>query len=131
MTIDRPTAENEFNRFKEAMRLRLNREGMDENDRRDVNEDVEIIIGEIMAGRVSIDDDGRATLHLAEGDPLTFNKPNGRAVAVIDKKKESHKVGQQYAVIGAITNTAPSVIAGLDWADIDVCASIIGLFFVR
>jgi len=125
-------ATQEFQRFKAEMRLHLDREGMDENERRDVNEDVEILIGEIMAGRVSINDEGQAVVHPeGGGDPLVFHKPNGRAVAVIDKKKEAHKVGQQFAIIGALCDTAPSVIQQMNWDDIDNCARIVGLFFVK
>lgn len=130
--INRQVAEEEFERFKSFMRLRLDREGMDENERRDVNEDVQILIEEIMAGRLSIDDDGHPIVHPGEGFPdLVFSKPTGRSVAVIDKKKEAHKVAQQFALIAELCGTAPSIIQRMDWDTIDICARIVGLFFVR
>jgi len=129
--INKETAEAEFNRFKKAMRLRLDREGMDENEAKDVKEDIAVLVEEIMAGRLSINDEGQAVVHPEGKDPLTFRKPSGRDVAVIDRKKEAHKVGQQFAIIGSLCDKAPSVIQQMDWDDIDICARIVGLFFVK
>lgn len=129
--ITKEMAEAEFERFKKAMRLRLDREGMDENEAKDVKEDIAVLVEEIMAGRLAINDEGQAVVYPEGKDPLTFRKPTGRDVAVIDKKKEAHKVGQQYAIIGALCDTAPSFIQQLAWDDIDICARIIGLFFVK
>lgn len=129
--IDKETATAEFDRFKSSMRLRLDREGMDENDRRDVKDDIEILINEIMEGRLVIDDEGRPVYQPLEGEALTFKRPKGGQIAVIDKKKEAHKIAQLQAIIGALCDKPASQIAAMDWADIDICAIIVGLFFVR
>ena len=129
--IDKETAIAEFDRFKSAMRLRLDREGMDENDRRDVRDDIEILIGEIMEGRLVIDDEGRPVYQLYEGEALTFKRPKGGSIAVIDRKKEAHKIAQLQAIIGELCGKPVSFIQAMDWADIDICAIIVGLFFVR
>jgi len=129
--VTREIAVEDFERFKDAMRLRLDREGMDENERKDVREDIEILTLEIMAGRAIVNENDQVVYYPEDCDPLTFIKPKGGNVAVIDKKKDSQKVGQAYALIGAFTGVAPSKIGAMDWADIDICMSIVSLFFVK
>jgi hypothetical protein len=131
-TVDRKTAETDFNRFKEAMRLRLDRETMDSNERRDVNDDVDIIIDEIMRGILSVDDDGRLVLHPIDRDPITFSRPKAAALAAIDRQKEHQKIGQGFALASEFCDVAPSVLKHQLWQDeFDTVQRITGLFFVK
>ena len=130
--VDRTTAENDFNRFVEAMDLRLDRETMDQNERRDINEDIDVIIWEIMHGILTVNDDGALVLHPKKHDPITFHEPSASAMAAMDRLKEHQKIGQMYALIAGICDAAPSVIKHkLTGHEFDTCTRVYMLFFVK
>ena len=85
--IDRETAENEFDRWVEAMSLDLDQVDFDENDRRDIQIDKERIIRSIQKGKIEINDDGLIVYTPEGGRPLTFHRPKGADLTVMDKKK--------------------------------------------
>lgn len=132
IVVDKTTAENDFNRFVESMDLRLDRETMDQNERRDINEDVEVIIWEIMHGILSVDEDGKIVLHPKKHDPITFDTPMASTLAAMDRLKEHQKIGQTYAMIAGICDAPASAIKHkLTGHEYDSCQRIFNLFFAK
>jgi hypothetical protein len=130
--IDIEFARAEFDRFKESMRLKLDSDWIDKNERRDIDEDVAYLVSLIQERRVTVSDSGKISFQPWDSDKwLHFSKPNGQNLAVIDRMKEHQKIAQQHALIGSLTRTPSKMIAQMDQDDIDVCATICGLFFVR
>lgn len=130
--VDRETATADFDRFVEAMDLRLYRETMDQNERRDVNDDIDVLIWEIMHGILTVNDDGEIVLHPKKHDPITFRAPMASGMAAMDRLKEHQKIGQMYALVAEICDAPASAIKHrLTQHEFDTCVRIYGLFFVK
>ena len=131
--VDRETAQNDFNRFVEAMDLRLDRETMDKNDRRDIDDDIDVIIWEIMYGILSVNDEGAIVLHSKKYDKdITFHEPSPAHMAAMDRQKEHQKMAQMYSLIPGVCDAPASVIKHqLTQHEFDSCSRIYSLFFVK
>jgi len=129
-SVDRETAERDFDRMVAAMRVMMKSFG-DENEQRDKEADREAIIYQIMLGNASVDDEGRLSYTTGEGDTLTFKKPKGAAMAAIDRVKETKKVAQGYAILAELTGKAPVFFVNLDQYDVNVCLAVMTLFLVQ
>lgn len=131
--IDQATAELEFNRFLEKMRIDFECDGEDENEARDKNRDKYIFIREIKAGNLIVDEDGCA-IYTPVGDGLEdhkaikFYKPKGSALMASDKKKPTAKVAQMYSMMADMTRQPPSLFSKIDNSDLKVCLAITTLF---
>jgi hypothetical protein len=128
-TVDKETAENEFDRWTRAMRIKMDRV-RNTNDRSDLEEDKALIVELIMEGTATVDEEGRLVYHSEDGKHLTFYRSKGEQIAEIDKVKKTDQVKQGYALAGAITRTSAKTIAGLYTNEIPEVTTIASLFLV-
>lgn len=128
--IDRETAENEFERWVDAMKIKIDRSGMDENDRRDIAEDREQIVSLIMEGRIEINDNDLLVFQPEEGRAVTFYRPRGGDLVVMDKKKKNADLGKINASMAAVTRTSEPTFAKMFSSDYQICQVIWSLFLV-
>jgi hypothetical protein len=127
---DRQTAENEFDRWCEAMRIDMDMDGLDANDARDKALDKRTFVKAMMEGRLIVDEEGRAVF-TPEGDdakPLTFYKAKGSALAAMDKAKKTEDIGKIYKSMGEMTRTGAVNFSKMDVADTKICMAIATLF---
>ena len=127
--IDKETAENEFDRWTKAMKIKMNR-FRNTNDKSDLEEDKALVVELIMDGTVTLDDERRMVYHSEEGKQFTFYRPKGQQLAEIDKVKETDKVKQSYALAGAITRTSAKSISELYTSEVIEMGTIASLFLV-
>jgi hypothetical protein len=126
--VDRETANNEFERWAEAMRVDLDTEGLDENDARDLAKDRSVFVKAVMQGRLVVSEEGLAVFTPEGGDPITFHKPKGNAFTAMDKAKRTQDIGKIFKSMAAITRTAPVTFDKMDVADVKICMTILTLF---
>lgn len=128
---DRETAELEFERWADVMRIDMDMEGLDANDARDKALDKRTFVKAMMEGRLVVDDEGRAVF-TPEGEVgvsnLTFRKAKGSALAAMDKAKKTEDIGKVYKCMAEMTRTAPVVFSKMDVADTKICMAIATLF---
>lgn len=128
--IERETAEDEFDRWVEAMRIEMDPEGLDENDRNDNTRNKFIVLKQIEKGFITICEEGQ--LHFEPeggGGPFTFREPNGDALAKTDMKKPNANDAKTNAVLGTLARTSPIHFGSkLKWADKKVCMAVMNLF---
>lgn len=127
--IDKETAEIEFDRWASAMRINMNRV-MDENDRRDLLEDKSIVVQGIMEGRVTLDDDDRMVFQPESGNPITFYRPKGGDLVVMDKKKKNADIGKINASLASVCRVPEQTFIGMYINDLQMCQTIWSLFLV-
>jgi hypothetical protein len=125
--VDRETAENEFERWAEAMDLDLDFDGMDENERRDTESDRRLVIRAIQNGSVIIDEEG-ALLYTPRkrqlDQPIKFSEPSGAALLVMDKKKKHAEIGKLYASLAELTKTSVLTFSKMHFADLKVVLAV-------
>jgi hypothetical protein len=127
--VDRQTAEQEFERFAEAMDLDLDFTGLDENDRRDSERDRQIFVKAVMVGRLAVDADGRPVFTPKGGaTAITFGEPKGHALVAMDNVKKSRDVGKMFASMADMTGTSAATFSGMGMADLKICMAIWTLF---
>lgn len=129
--VDEETAKADVDRWLKANRIRIERPGMDENESRDLKEDVQAIVQETMEGRIEIDDSNKLTFKPEDCDPLTFNRPRAGGLKKLDNKKEHAKMAQMVLLLSVVTGTSESTISELHSNDLLMAATIASLFLVR
>lgn len=128
--VDKQTAENEFERWCEAMRIDMDTDGLDANDARDKALDKRTFVKAMMDGRLVVDEEGRAVF-TPEGEgakPITFYKAKGSALVAMDKAKKTEDIGKVYKAMGEIAQVAPVTFSKMDYADVKICMAIVTLF---
>jgi len=127
---DKETAQAEFERFAEAMRIDLDIEDLDENDVRDLRIDQRVVIKSIMEGRIVIDEQGIATFFPEGCDSVTFRKAKTTAIIATDKKKQTAKMAQTLAILADLTGKPSTIFHKWDHADFKIASSVMNLFLV-
>ena len=127
--VDRETAERDFDRYAEMNDIDLDLEGLDENDKIDTQNQIQIIIKAIMRGQCRINEDGSATYTTKNGKELTFSDPGAPAWTAMDKKKEHRLFSKMCAGLAVMTKTSEATFTGMKSSlDIKFCQAIYTLF---
>lgn len=124
-------AEQEFNRFVEAMDLDVNPADMDEDDKKGFEQQRERVVSAIQAGTVVINDNGEPVFtpqRTKDADPITFYEPTGASLMAMDRKKKTEDIGKLYAAMGDMTKNHANVFSKMKMADLKVCMAITTLF---
>lgn len=131
--VDRETAKKDFTRWLRVNRLRIARPNMDKNDRSDYMETKEVIIQEIMEGRIVIDTRGHLVFTPGDWnhDPLVFYRLKAGDMHVIDKKREHEDMAKGVGALAAITKTSEPIINDLDANDFILASGVMSLFLAR
>lgn len=130
--VSKEVAEQEFERFADAMDLDVDTTGMDQEDVNAFNRQKSRIIRAMMDGALVINEEGEAVFTPQRNaskhkDAITFHERTGASLMAMDGKKKGHDVGKTYAVMGDMCKVHPGVFAGLAGSDIKVCEAIFAL----
>lgn len=131
--VDYETAAADFDRFAASARIRMDR-ARNTNTRRDLEDDRQRFIEEVMDGRITVDLDGIVTVRTDSEDipEVTFpRRVSALAMAAADKRKDGEDVAKMNAMIGAATGIAPGRIAKLEAPDWFNVALVFGLFLAN
>jgi hypothetical protein len=127
--MDQEFIDQEFDRWVEAMRVDLDTEGLNENDRRSKTNDIRLFKKALADGRLVVNDDGLASFTpLGAERQIKFYKSKGSAYTAMDKKKESSGAAKMLAALSDVTRTKEVLFVDMDTADLDVCTAILALF---
>lgn len=124
-------AEQEFNRFVEAMDLDVNPADMDEDDKKGFEQQRDRVVSAIQAGTVVINDNGEPVFtpqRTKDVEPITFHEPTGASLMAMDRKKKTEDIGKLYAAMGDMTKNHANVFSKMKMADLKVCMAITTLF---
>lgn len=129
--IVKEVAEQEFNRFVEAMDLDVNPGDMDAEDKKGFEQQKDRIISAIQSGALVINDDGEPVFtpqRTNDAAAITFHEPTGASLMAMDRKKKTEDIGKLYASMGDITKTHASTFSRMKMPDLKVCMAITTLF---
>jgi len=128
--IIKEVAEQEFDRFIEAMDIEADPLEMDDEDKEQFKKQKSLVVARIMAGNVIIDDAGQPvyTVKQGDGDPITFYEPTGASLMAMDRKKKAEDIGKLYATMADMTKQPIKRFAGMKYRDLKVCIAITSLF---
>lgn len=126
--VSADVAEQEFVRWLQAMRLRVDLDRFDEDDRRTLEEHKHTVVTAIREGRLEIDDKGQAVFRPEEGDAITFYRPRGDMLAAGDKRPTGHNMEKSYQMLGALTKQPPVRYNNMFVTDLNVPAALLALF---
>lgn len=121
-------AEEEFDRFCEAMDLDVDVSGMDDDDRKSYDEARRIVVREIVRGAATITESGELSYQPKDGGPIVFHEPTGAALLAMDTKKKSHDFAKFYAFLAAMTKQPAARFAKLGRKDVKFCLQVGALF---
>lgn len=124
-------AEQEFNRFVEAMDLDVDPADMDEDDKKGFEQQRDRVVSAIQFGSLVISDSGEPVFtpqRSKDIDQITFHEPTGASLMAMDRKKKTEDVGKLYAAMGDMTKTHAGVFSKMKMADLKVCMAITTLF---
>lgn len=132
VSIDVETAEGEFDRFATAARLKLDRV-RNENSRRDLEEDRQYFIEEVVDGRITVDDNGWPSIHTDHDNEklkkITFSRrPKGSAWTAMDRVKKDKEMSKIYAAMGAACGLTGKELENLDAVDLESVQTVFMLF---
>ncbi len=130
--VSKDFAEQEFNRFADAMDLDFATSDMDAEDLMAFNRQKSKLVHAIMKGSLVFNDDGEAVYtpshpRTVRQDPITFHERSGASLMAMDGKKKNHEVAKTYAVLAEMCKVHPGVFAGMVGRDVKVCESLFAL----
>lgn len=129
--ISRDVAEAEFQRFLDCMRLNFTTEGLDAEDRTQVELHKKRFVNAVMDGRLVVDQKGIPTYtprDSADKDPITFPQPKGGDFMQADLHKKNHDITKGMAIMAAATHQPLERYRDMEWSDFRVCQAISGLY---
>lgn len=124
-------AKEEFERFADAMDIDTDVDSMDDDDAQAFRGLVRKIIVPIMAGRLTVNDDGEPSLSVQTDDGaklLKFAEPTGAVLMATDGGKKNAHVAALNRMMGQITGQSPAFFAKMKARDYKVCSAITTLF---
>lgn len=126
--VAREVAEAEFERFLDAMDLKIGLVDLDDEDKASLAAARSRIVGEIVRGRVVVDEDGQPRFTTSEGHEVVFYEPKGSTFMAADKRKDGHNIAKMYAILAEMTRESPARFANMKGRDIKTCQAILLLF---
>lgn len=126
--VDREVAEQEFERFADAMDLDVDPAGMDDDDRRGFEREKRIFLRAVQAGRLVVDEAGQPVYTPKGGEPITFYEPTGATLMEMDRVKQGKAMKQTSVLLAAMTKQSPPRFANMKLRDYKVCQAIMAFF---
>ena len=123
-------AQQEFDRFVEAMGLDVDPKGWTDEDKQSFDEAKRKILGAMESGRLVIDEEGRAvyTPALVNTAPITFYEPTGADLMAIDQAKKGANISAAFKMLAAMTKTEHTRFAKMANRDLKICQALQALF---
>lgn len=131
--INIDVAEQEFNRFAEAMCIDINTGNMGEEDLESFIEHKRKIVTAISNGYLVINESGEPVYTPKRSDnkdAITFYEPTGADLAEQDKRAKGQDHTRLFTTMGSMTKTNASRFAKMKMYDLKVCQAITVLFLV-
>lgn len=132
MKIDEAVAQQEFDRFVEAMDLMLDVSKMDAEDKTGFEKHKDRILRAMQRGDLVVNDNGEAVYTPVRPtskhkEPITFHERTGASILAMDSKKKNHDMAKTYAVMAQMCEVPAVVFSGLVGTDIKVCEAVYSL----
>jgi len=125
--IAQEVAENEFDRFVDAMDLEIEPDLMGEDEANAFEKQKRRIVRAIERGTLIIDEQGYAIytpVHTTLDKPLRFSQFNGAALTATDGKKRDARASQLHAMMGQMTKVGPNTFTKMQGIDTKVCMAL-------
>jgi hypothetical protein len=129
--IAKEVAEQEFDRFVDAMDLDVDVADMDEDDKKGFTQQKDRVVAAIMAGALVINDQGEPVFtpqRTNDANAITFYEPTGASLMAMDRKKKTEDIGKLYAAMGDITKSHANTFSKMKMSDLKVCMAVATLF---
>lgn len=124
-------AEQEFDRFAEAMDLDFDTSGMDADDVKGFEHNKSIITKAIQKGALIVDEDGQPVYtpqRTKDIKPIIFHEPTGASLMAMDGGKKTEDVKKLYHVMADVTKRDAKLFSSMKMADLKICMAVITLF---
>ena len=128
--VDAETAADDFERFARAARIKMDRV-RNVNDRKDLEEDRQFFIEEVMDGRIVVDNEGIVTVKTDSEDLPEVRFPrrvNAMALVAQDRRKEGENMEKLVQMISAATKAPAGKLKLLDAPDFKNVGLVFSLF---
>lgn len=133
--INRETAEQEFERWCDAMKFDIDYDSDDENTRRGRVQAKRKIVRAIERGELVVDEKGYAKLLNADvkGEPtdVCFNRLYAGLYTAMDRKKEGQGIGKSYAALAALTGLPDTTFDRMHPYHVGICTAVILYFLAQ
>jgi hypothetical protein len=129
--LGKDVAESDLLRFMASMRLVISMDGMDAEDRTQLELSKRRIINAIVDGRLVIDQDGVPIYTPRDSEDksqIRFPRPKGADFMQADLIKKNHDITKSFAIMAASTHESVARYAAMESTDLFVCQSIVGLY---
>ncbi len=121
-------AEAEFERFATKMRLDLDPDGLDSDDRKNLADAKRRFLNAMQRGLLIVDDAGQPVFTPEQGDAITFYRPRGATLMAMDVKKVGHDVTKGLAAMAEMTKQNIVRYHDMPYPDLRICQAIVALF---
>lgn len=128
--VDIETAELELERFAEAMDLDLDADGLDDDDRTQLEKMKRRFMRGIQNGSLVVNDSGEAIYTPQKSsyqEPIHFHERTGATVLASDGFKKGKDMAKTYAAMADLCRIPSKVFANLRGIDIKMCETIFAL----
>ena len=129
--LAREVAEQQFDKFCDDFDIDRDTDKMKEKDAEGFNEEKEVLIAAFMDGRLELNENSEPVYKPKRPgfpNPLTFREPSGADLMAMDRKKSGEDVGKMFAMMDAVTKSAPGACSKLKGPDFKVAKAIMVLF---
>lgn len=123
-------AEQEFDRFVEAMDLDVDPAGMDDDDKASFKVAKRRIITGIERGQIVVDEKGQPVFTPSMGNTsaIVFYEPRGASLMASDQKKKGHDVAKMLATLADMTKQPPARFSDMVNRDLKIVLALGNLF---
>lgn len=130
MVVATEVAEQEFERFIDAMDLDGDVAGMAEADEKAFAGHRKIIVRAIGGGHLVVNENGEPVYTPRAGvtEPITFFEPTGSSLMAMDSTREGKSMTKMFATMSDATRQTSARFAAMKMRDLKVCQAVILLF---
>lgn len=124
-------AENEFDRFMDAMALDDKCENLSEEDKEGFEKNKRVVIKALRKGSLIINDNGEPVFTPTRSEDkkqITFYEPTGAIFTAQDKRKDTEMFAKLNLSMGNMTKTHASLFVKMAVSDLQICQAIFTLF---
>jgi DNA-binding protein YbaB len=127
-TIGSDVVEVEFTRFIEGMDLDVDPAGLDDEDKKSLEEAMRRVKRAMATGRLLINEKCEPVFSPLNGKAITFAEPKGSTFMAADQKKKGHDGAKAVATLAEMTGENPGRFSSMPGRDLKVCLALLGLF---
>ena len=127
--VSEDVAEQEIDRFLEAMDIDADKSSMDDEDLDGYKRGRRTLAKAMMDGSLVINDAGEPVFTpKSGGDAITFHEPTGATYMEMDRRKQGHDVSKMISIMAAQSKQPPARFANMPQRDFRVAQAITILF---